>query len=217
MRPVSVVGIGWIPIEKENALSLKDMGVRAARMALEDAGVEMIDALYASNMLGSELQGQKHIGAMLADGLGLFGIEALQVDATSASGAAALRAAGECEDLKLILLDLKLPGEDGIALLRWMSAQRELQRIPRIVLSSSCSPSTTVQPNQCRSQRRRCGLWYINMNRLCDAADSCINVINLSNRNLFLIQLVWMNEQRWRGRRDFANPFTTVGLRCFCL
>ncbi|HMX58498.1 MAG TPA: hypothetical protein PKE49_18365, partial [Leptospiraceae bacterium] len=93
MRPVSVVGIGWIPIEKENALSLKDMGVRAARMALEDAGVEMIDALYASNMLGSELQGQKHIGAMLADGLGLFGIEALQVDATSASGAAALRAA----------------------------------------------------------------------------------------------------------------------------
>jgi len=37
----------------------------------------------------------------------------------------------------LVLLDLKLPGEDGIALLRWMSAQRELQRIPRIVLSSS--------------------------------------------------------------------------------
>ena len=43
MRPVSVVGIGWIPIEKENALSLKDMGVRAARMALEDAGVEGLD------------------------------------------------------------------------------------------------------------------------------------------------------------------------------
>lgn len=37
----------------------------------------------------------------------------------------------------LVLLDLKLPGEDGIALLRWMSGHAELLRIPRIVLSSS--------------------------------------------------------------------------------
>ncbi len=92
MKSVSVVGIGWIPVQKSSS-SLKEMGAAAARLALEDAGVEMIDAIYASNMLGSELQNQKHIAAMIADELGQSGVEALQVDATSASGAAALRAA----------------------------------------------------------------------------------------------------------------------------
>ncbi|MCE9597790.1 MAG: thiolase domain-containing protein [Spirochaetia bacterium] len=93
MRPVSVVGIGSIPVQKENSLSLKEMGVAASRLALEDAGIEMLDAIFASNMLGSELQNQKHIAAMIADGLGQVGVEAIQVDATSASGAAALRTA----------------------------------------------------------------------------------------------------------------------------
>jgi len=37
----------------------------------------------------------------------------------------------------LVLLDLKLPGEDGIAMLRWIREQKELLRIPVIVLSSS--------------------------------------------------------------------------------
>ncbi len=44
-------------------------------------------------MLSDELQGQKHIGALIADEAGLAGIEAWQVRAATASGAAALRAA----------------------------------------------------------------------------------------------------------------------------
>jgi acetyl-CoA C-acetyltransferase len=62
-------------------------------MAMEDAGVEDVDALFASNMLADELQGQKHIAALIADEAGLTGIEALQVQAATASGAAALRMA----------------------------------------------------------------------------------------------------------------------------
>lgn len=93
MRKVSVAGIGWIPVQKDCPMSLRDMGSTALRGALEDAGVEMIDALYASNSLGSELWGEKHIAALIADAAGLSGIEAIQADAVSAAGAAALRAA----------------------------------------------------------------------------------------------------------------------------
>jgi acetyl-CoA C-acetyltransferase len=93
MRPVSVAGIGWIPVQKQCALSLREMGRDALRAALDDAGIEMLDALYAANTLGSELWGEKHIAALIADASGLSGVEALQADATSASGAAALRMA----------------------------------------------------------------------------------------------------------------------------
>ena len=93
MRQVSIIGIGQIPIEKESSLSLRQMGARAVRLAMEDAGVEQIDALFAGNMLADELQGQKHIATLIASELGLAGIEALQVRAATATGAASLRMA----------------------------------------------------------------------------------------------------------------------------
>ena len=60
---------------------------------MQEAGVERVDALFASNMLGDELPGQKHVAALIADESGLEGIEALQVQAAMASGSAALRMA----------------------------------------------------------------------------------------------------------------------------
>ena len=61
MRSVSVVGIGQLPVEKATDLNLRQLGGEAVRRALEDAGVDRVDALYASNMLADEMQGQKHI------------------------------------------------------------------------------------------------------------------------------------------------------------
>ena len=63
------------------------------RAALEDAGLEQVDALYLSNMLADELQSQKHVAALVADEAGLHRVEAIQVRAATASGAAALRVA----------------------------------------------------------------------------------------------------------------------------
>lgn len=91
MRPVSVVGIGQTPVLKEHSESLRQLGARAVRMALEDANVDDVDALYLANMLGDELQGQKHVAALVADEAGLRGVEALHLRAATASGAAALR------------------------------------------------------------------------------------------------------------------------------
>jgi acetyl-CoA C-acetyltransferase len=93
LRDVSIVGIGQIPIEKTNSLSLKQMGAIVVRMAMEDAGVDRVDGLFAGNMLADELQNQKHIATLIASEAGLRGIEALQVRAATATGAAALRMA----------------------------------------------------------------------------------------------------------------------------
>lgn len=91
MRPVSVVGIGQTQVLKEHAESLRQLGARAVRMALDDASVSDVDALYLANMLSDELQGQKHVAALVADEAGLRGVEALQLRAATAAGAAALR------------------------------------------------------------------------------------------------------------------------------
>lgn len=93
MRSVSVVGIGQLPVEKATDLNLRQLGGEAVRRALEDAGVDRVDALYASNMLADEMQGQKHIASLIAEEAKLFGVEALQVRAAMASGAAAVRVA----------------------------------------------------------------------------------------------------------------------------
>ncbi|MBI4772170.1 MAG: thiolase domain-containing protein [Chloroflexi bacterium] len=93
MRPVSIVGIGQIPVEKASARGLRELGAVVVQAAMQDAGVERVDALFCGNMLSDELQGQKHLAALIADQASLPGIEALEVRAATATGAAALRMA----------------------------------------------------------------------------------------------------------------------------
>jgi acetyl-CoA C-acetyltransferase len=93
MREVSIIGIGQLPIKKKYSDGLIELGARAARLALQSSGRKNIDALYVGNMLADELQNQKHLAAFIADEAGWAGIEALEVDAASAAGAAAIRLA----------------------------------------------------------------------------------------------------------------------------
>jgi len=93
MRPVSIVGIGSVPVEKASAASLRQMGAAAVHQAMANAGVDKVDALFAGNMLSDELQGQKHVAALIADEAQLRCVEALEVRAATATGAAALRMA----------------------------------------------------------------------------------------------------------------------------
>ena len=90
---VAVVGIGMVPVKKRASASLRQLGAQAVQAALADASLERVDALYVGNMLADELSGQKHIAALVASHAGLAGVEALQVRAATASGAAALRMA----------------------------------------------------------------------------------------------------------------------------
>ena len=93
VQGVYVAGAAGLPVQKRSGQSLDDMGSQVLRAALQDAAMEPeeIQAVYAGNMLADELQGQKHLGALIASAAGLRDTEALWVRAATASGAAALR------------------------------------------------------------------------------------------------------------------------------
>lgn len=91
MRPVSIIGIGQTPVGEAWDRSLRHLAHDAITAAMQDAGVGAVDALYVGNMLSGELSKQEHLGALIADFVGLRGIEAMKIEAACASGAAALR------------------------------------------------------------------------------------------------------------------------------
>jgi acetyl-CoA C-acetyltransferase len=91
MRDVVIIGIGQTPVGEHWEKSLRHLAHDAIMAALQDAGIETADALYVGNMLSGQLAGQEHLGALIADFVGLRGIEAMKVEAACASGAAALR------------------------------------------------------------------------------------------------------------------------------
>ncbi|MDW8328084.1 MAG: thiolase domain-containing protein [Anaerolineales bacterium] len=132
LQGVSIVGIGQIPVQKRNPKSLREMGVEALRLALNDAGIEQVDALFVGNMLADELQGQKHLAALLASTAGLRGVEALDVAAATGTGAAALRmaylavASGAAHRAVALGVEKMSDGNATPALAKALDAEREV-------------------------------------------------------------------------------------------
>ena len=91
MRPVYIAGIGQTPVGEQWERSLRHIAHDAIMPALHDAALERADALYVGNMLSGVLVSQEHVGALVADFIGLRGIEAYKIEAACGSGAAALR------------------------------------------------------------------------------------------------------------------------------
>jgi len=89
MRKVAVLGVGCTKVGEHWKRSLRDLFVEASLRAIEDSGVEEIDALYVSNMASGPLQHQEHLGAVMADALAVNPIPAVRVEAASASGGVA--------------------------------------------------------------------------------------------------------------------------------
>jgi acetyl-CoA C-acetyltransferase len=92
MRKVAILGIGQIKIDEHWDLSLREIGGNAAFAAMQDAGMDQVDALFVGNMLSSLVDGQNQLGTYFSDWIGLWKQEAVKVEAACASGAAALRA-----------------------------------------------------------------------------------------------------------------------------
>ena len=93
MRKVSIVGFGQIKVGEHWEKSLRHLAGDAVLAAMQHAGTERADVLYVGNMLSGALTGQEHLGALVADFVGLRGIEAIKVEAACAAGAAAVRQA----------------------------------------------------------------------------------------------------------------------------
>ena len=92
MRKVAILGIGQIKIGEHWDLSLRELGGNAAFAAMQDAGMDKVDALFVGNMLSPLVSGQNQLGTFFSDWIGLWKQEAVKVEAACASGAAALRA-----------------------------------------------------------------------------------------------------------------------------
>ncbi len=92
MTDVVIAGIGQTPVGEHWDLSLRELSLMAIEAARLDSGGLQPQALYVGNMLAPLLSQQAHLGALIADFAGMAGIEAYSIDASGASGGAALRA-----------------------------------------------------------------------------------------------------------------------------
>jgi len=93
MRKTAILGIGQTKIDEHWEKSLRELGGEAAFAAMQDAGVEKVDALFVGNMLAPIVNGQNQLGTFFADWIGLWKQEAVKIEAACGSGAAAFRAA----------------------------------------------------------------------------------------------------------------------------
>ncbi len=98
MRDVAVIGAGITKFGERWDTSFRDLCTEAGIAALEDANVagEQIDALFVGSMSAGRFVGQEHVGALVADYVGLGGdlhTPATRVEAACASGGLAFRQA----------------------------------------------------------------------------------------------------------------------------
>jgi acetyl-CoA C-acetyltransferase len=108
MREVALLGIGQTIIDEQWEKSLREIGGEAAFAALHDAGIERVEALFVGNMLSPIVSGQNQLGTFFSDWVGMWGQEAVKVEAACGSGAAAFRsglmavASGEVESALVV-------------------------------------------------------------------------------------------------------------------
>src|SRR3989338_8888871 len=93
MRNVSVIGSGLTKFGEHWTESFRDLIGKAGLQALESAQIDGkdIEAIYGGTMASGRFVGQEHIGALIADQLGLNPIPATRFEAACASGGVAFR------------------------------------------------------------------------------------------------------------------------------
>jgi len=93
MREVAVIGTGMTQFGELWNKSIKDIFVEASQKAIDDAGVDHIDSIYVGAMSSGLFVGQEHLGAVMADYLGMAPVPATRVESACASGGMSFRQA----------------------------------------------------------------------------------------------------------------------------
>ena len=91
MSDVIIAGIGQTDVGEHYSISLRELAFKALEAAIQDASGLRPDILFIGNMLAPTTSHQAHLGALISDYGGLGGIEASTIEASGASGGAALR------------------------------------------------------------------------------------------------------------------------------
>lgn len=100
-----VIGVGQTPFGRFPDCSLVDMGLRALRAALDDAGIDKrtIDGVVVANAFGAMLLGETTLGQSITYRAGLRQVPVLNIENACTSGSSAVHvgnmaiAAGQCE------------------------------------------------------------------------------------------------------------------------
>jgi acetyl-CoA C-acetyltransferase len=108
MRDVAVIGVGMQKWGELWSQSLRDVFVESALLALDDAGIDKLEAMYVGSMSPGLFAAQEHLGSLLADHLGQVPIPAVRVESACASGGLAFRMA--CMDVASGQHDVVLAG-----------------------------------------------------------------------------------------------------------
>src|SRR3989338_4032959 len=92
-KKVFVIGAGMSSFGEHWSSSLRELIVDAAVKAIADSKIEGKDlqAIYGGCMASGQLTGQEHIGALIADYLGINPLPSTRLEAACASGSVAMR------------------------------------------------------------------------------------------------------------------------------
>ena len=95
MRDVAVVGYGLAKFGERWEAGLKELVSEASVAAMDNAGIEPkeIECLFTGSMSSGRFANQEHLGALVADQLGLTPKPSVRVEAACASGGVAVRQA----------------------------------------------------------------------------------------------------------------------------
>jgi acetyl-CoA C-acetyltransferase len=91
MRDVYVIGCGMTKFGEIWDSSFRDLFVEAGLKAIKDAGVDRLDSMYVGTMTSGLFIGQEHVGALMADYLGMVPIPAVRVESACCSSGMAVR------------------------------------------------------------------------------------------------------------------------------
>jgi len=93
MRDVAVVGVGMQEWGELWEKSTRDIFVESALLAMDDAGLDRLGAMYVGSMSPGIFAAQEHLESVMADYLGQLPIPATRVESACASGGLAFRLA----------------------------------------------------------------------------------------------------------------------------
>lgn len=93
MREVAVLGIGQTRVDEHWDKSLKELAGDAVLAALQNSGMAGAQAIYVGNMMSGPANHQQHLGASIADWVGMRFSSAMHIEAACGSGGAAFRSA----------------------------------------------------------------------------------------------------------------------------
>ncbi|MEK6923719.1 MAG: thiolase domain-containing protein [Candidatus Micrarchaeota archaeon] len=94
MKSVSIIGAGLTKFGEHWQVGLRELIAEAAVKAVDDAKIGGADlqAIYGGCMASGRFIGQEHIGALIADQLGMNPLPSTRLEAACASGSVAFRA-----------------------------------------------------------------------------------------------------------------------------